>query len=194
PLDSLNRRLELGNRHCGPCDQLSVVIQVLRAEQGVGARRHHYRVFPLGVNDYESYTGGGLRHRPDLLHLDSGLVQAAPEYQAEVIIADPAYEPHLGAEPGGGHCLVGTLTTRQVAGRAGQDRLAWTGYVWRRHNEVHVHAAEDDQAAGSRTVALGRAPPGDPRRRRGGHRLPTLVVADPANCTPDRASKICTSR
>jgi hypothetical protein len=139
----LDRNLELYEQH--PCarDDMLRLVHIRDRQPGIGARRDHDHVAPLGINadEGDARRGGGIRAH--VARVDAVAGQRVNQLPSKRIRADPADHGHGRAEARGGDRLVGSFAAGADGEGASGDGLAGPRQTTGLHHEVHVEAADD---------------------------------------------------
>ena len=140
------RRFQLKKQDVRGLDLFGCPVDILRFEQGVGARRHGDGVFAFVAYDDQSDAARGVRIPDHEARVDSLPLEVRQRGLSELVAAHPRHQGDPRAEPGGGHGLVRALASSRSEEGGAQDGLARCRQGGRPHDEVRVRASHHHDA------------------------------------------------
>ena len=132
--------LALQQQRIGRGDLVDGCLHAPGIQRCVGARSHHDR-HVIGIDGDHRQAGRDIDtgHVPAVDPLG---LQARAQPPALLVVADPAHHHHPRAQPGRGHCLVGTLAAAEPCDALGVHRLV--GRRVPRHPQRHISVQAPD--------------------------------------------------
>jgi len=151
-LDGVERDLHLHQHGVGVCDEVARGFDVRRRDACIGGGDHHDLVLAGGHRNGSG--AAGLVVQPlHVREIHAFLAQAGVQLVTEGVATQRADQGHLGTEPGRRHRLVCALATRHGEEALAEQRLARLRETRSLGDQVHVDAADDDDAA-SHAISL----------------------------------------